>query len=72
MAATAKQEMLDFKSRAVLKQQLLGDPLHVSAQDFDPEYVDNSPRHREEMRRKLYGLTRLQYDRKASQEMIFL
>jgi len=65
MATAAKRETLVFKSKAALQQHLLGDPLVVSPKDYDPERIDDSPKHREEMRRKLYGQRRSQYDCKT-------
>ncbi|KAJ3372780.1 hypothetical protein HDU91_002140 [Kappamyces sp. JEL0680] len=53
--------LVDYKSKAVIQQQLLGDPLVVSAQDFDPDTIDVSDRHRKEMKRKLYGNTRVKF-----------
>ena len=56
---------MDFKAKAVIKQQLLGDPFTVDSRDLDPESVDTSPAHRQEMRKKLYGIRRKKFHRKS-------
>ncbi len=61
MVVAAKRETLVFKSKAALQQHVLGDPLVVSPKDYDPERIDDSPKHREEIRRMLYGQRSSQY-----------
>ncbi|KAJ3273797.1 hypothetical protein HDV01_003924 [Terramyces sp. JEL0728] len=45
----------DNRSKHVIQQLLLNDPLQVSPHDFDPALVDTSQDHRQEMRRKIYS-----------------
>lgn len=54
MLNSGLNQIANTRSKAVLKQQLLGDPLIVLPQDYDPTRQDTSAEHREMMRKKLY------------------
>jgi hypothetical protein len=58
-------QMTTLKSRAVMRQQLLGDPLSVAPQDLDSETVDTTPEHRQAMRIKLYGQNRAKQSKRS-------
>lgn len=51
-----EQNMMQAKSKAVVRLQLLGDPMDISSSVvYDPDMVDLSPAHVKEMQQKLYG-----------------
>ena len=60
---SAAAPLIDYKTKAVIKQQLLGDPMDISSMNFtDKDGIDTSLDHKLAMQKKLYGRRKVQYE----------